>query len=199
MREVFAARPPVKPPVHDVFYTITKADVGCNSIRTSVGVILVSEVMGRVRPGDVGRRLVAVLSDDQTSTVWQAESQAQRIDRARKAEVIRGTCNDEDVNHHAHYWGDRKFHCGGEVGFAVNDRNRARSAEIDAANAGNMFTVNQGGPRYEVRPFLDTGSYSVYDVWRDRGTVHQRLTRADADAVVLAAITFNADLDPAEE
>lgn len=84
MHEVFKPEEMGPDPVHGVFYTLTDLDVGkSTSIRTTAGSIPVSEVLGRVLRGDVGKRLYAVLSDDKTRTVWQAESDDQRDARVR--------------------------------------------------------------------------------------------------------------------
>lgn len=82
MREVFRPAETGPDPVHGVFYTVTEQDVGKSTvIRTTAGYIPVGEVLGRVLRGDVGKRIYAVLSDDGTCTVWQAENEEQRLRR----------------------------------------------------------------------------------------------------------------------
>jgi hypothetical protein len=85
MREVFKpAASYGDAPLHDVFYTIVAEDVGKFAvIETTVGVIPVGQVLGRVLPGDVGKRLYAVLTQDKLHTVWEAENNLQRDERLR--------------------------------------------------------------------------------------------------------------------
>jgi hypothetical protein len=76
MREVFKPElVEAQQPVYGVFYTITATDVGKSApLMTTVGFIPINEVMGRVLPGDVGKRIYAHLSDDSTHTVWQVDN-----------------------------------------------------------------------------------------------------------------------------
>jgi hypothetical protein len=77
MREVFR-QPRHRPEelLTDVYYTITKDDVGTSSIPLQNGnVIPVGEVIGRITKKDIGRILVATLSQDGTRTMWRLARQ----------------------------------------------------------------------------------------------------------------------------
>jgi hypothetical protein len=81
MREIQPARLPADP--GRVFYTIRPEDVGKGIIDTEIGPIAVSDVLGRVQPGDVGKRLYRVptdggLPDQPLLWYWQAENNQQR-------------------------------------------------------------------------------------------------------------------------
>ena len=72
---------PTQDPGH-VFYTITAEDVGKRSIRTAAGTISVTDVIGQVLAGDVGKRLYRVPCDDPAAGwIWQAENDKQRDER----------------------------------------------------------------------------------------------------------------------
>lgn len=84
-REVFKPDPGVA--THDpgrIFYTVTADDVGKGVIGTTHAVISLGQVLGRVQPVDVGRRLYRVRCNDGESWIWQAESLSQRADRLRQ-------------------------------------------------------------------------------------------------------------------
>jgi hypothetical protein len=88
-QEVFKLQPPAgdKP----VFYTITSADVGRATITTTAGTIRILEVLGRILPGDVDKRLYLVPCDDpHAHWIWQAENDEQRDARLEtEAELVR--------------------------------------------------------------------------------------------------------------
>jgi hypothetical protein len=83
MREIFAPKPPAED-LGTLFYTITPEDVGKHSIDTEVGLIRVSDVIGRVLPGDVGKRLFRHRIPGGLF-MWQAESDAQVQARRSRA------------------------------------------------------------------------------------------------------------------
>lgn len=68
-----------------IFYTITAADVGKAFIPTEVGAITLADVIGRVLPGDVGKRLYRVPAEAGDSWIWQCENDGQRDARVAKA------------------------------------------------------------------------------------------------------------------
>jgi hypothetical protein len=82
MREIFETPAPRDP--GRVFYTIRRADVRKIILRTEIGPIYLTNVIGYVLPVDVGRRLYRVLNEAGDSWLWQCESIAQRDQRLAK-------------------------------------------------------------------------------------------------------------------
>jgi hypothetical protein len=88
MREIFRTRFHGDP--GRVFYTITQADIGNQLIPTEIGSVYTGNVIGRVQPGDVGKRLYRVptdggISGQSASWIWQCESESQRDARLAEA------------------------------------------------------------------------------------------------------------------
>jgi hypothetical protein len=78
-REIFTA---AETDPGEVFYTITREDVGKTTIVTTAGPIRMIEILGRVQAGDVGKRVYRMPCDDPAAGwVWQAENDAQRDER----------------------------------------------------------------------------------------------------------------------
>ena len=79
MREVFKLHEPAEP-AQGVHYTITRDDVGRSAvIVTTAGAIPVSEILGKILKGDVGKRFVYA------GTVWHVENDKQRDERLGRA------------------------------------------------------------------------------------------------------------------
>lgn len=90
-REVFKATDPVDP--GEVFYTITREDIGKVTIITDVGPVYLNQVIGRVLDGDVGIRLYRIPGSIGTGWTWTAENRRQRDDRlkmTRKLNTMQG-------------------------------------------------------------------------------------------------------------
>lgn len=83
MREVFA--PDQARPANPgrVFYTIRAEDAGKRVIATDIGPVFLADVIGRVLPCDVGKRLYRVPVNDRSHWIWQCESAGQRDKRLR--------------------------------------------------------------------------------------------------------------------
>lgn len=81
-REVFKARN-LDP--GEVFYTITREDIGRTVIVTEAGPIYLNQVIGRVLDGDVGIRLYRIGSG--TGWNWTAENRKQRDKRLRESKT----------------------------------------------------------------------------------------------------------------
>lgn len=81
MREVFNRKNQADP--GRVFYTITRDDVWGNSavVQTEIGPIYIRQVLGRLTPNDVGRRMYRVPGNDERYWYWQAENDKQRAAR----------------------------------------------------------------------------------------------------------------------
>jgi hypothetical protein len=78
-REVFAPAGHESSDPGRIFYTITPADVGHTTIKTTAGPVHLASFFGRVLPGDVGKRLYRVPCDDPAAGwIWQAENDAQQ-------------------------------------------------------------------------------------------------------------------------
>ena len=80
-REVFKPSPEDNSDPGKIFYTITPDDVGKGVITTTAGHIRVTDVLDRVLPGDVGKRLYRVQNNAEDSWLWQAENNRQRDER----------------------------------------------------------------------------------------------------------------------
>lgn len=79
-REIFKVKPDVDP--GDVFYTITREDIGKTTIVTDAGPIYLNQVIGRVLDGDVGIRLYQIPGAG-AGYRWTAENRRQRDDRVK--------------------------------------------------------------------------------------------------------------------
>jgi hypothetical protein len=89
-REVFKAR---EPEPSEVFYTLTREDVGRTVIVSEVGPIYLNQVIGRVLDGDVGIRLYRIGSG--TGWNWTAENRKQRDERLRAEKKLKKTTERE--------------------------------------------------------------------------------------------------------
>lgn len=86
-REVFALDVPKKVTLDPerVFYTIRDEDVRKSLIRTTAGIINMSDFMGPVQKQDVGKRIFRTLTDAKDSYVWHLESDEERDKRLLEA------------------------------------------------------------------------------------------------------------------
>lgn len=82
MREIYGRAEPLDP--GPCFYTITLADLGKAVIETEAGPIGIGVIMGRVKLGDVGKRLIRV-SVGGGLYIWQVESDRQLQARRARA------------------------------------------------------------------------------------------------------------------
>jgi hypothetical protein len=80
-REVFKTKPESDP--GEVFYTITREDIGRTTIVTDAGPIYLNQVIGRVLDADVGIRLYRIPGSGNCGWHWTAESRTQRNDRLK--------------------------------------------------------------------------------------------------------------------
>lgn len=91
MREIFAVASP-HPDPGEVFYTLRPEDVGKVVIDTEIGLVHVGDLLGRVLPGDAGRRLYRMPVDlvpgegEPGRYTWQMESHRQFTLRTRRSE-----------------------------------------------------------------------------------------------------------------
>jgi hypothetical protein len=92
-REVFKTR---SNDPGEVFYTITREDIGKTTIVTDAGPIYLNQVIGRVLDGDVGIRLYRVTGGGGAGWLWTAENRRQRDDR-QKAERKLRTMNEREA------------------------------------------------------------------------------------------------------
>ena len=79
-REVFRQEGPPADP-GKIFYTITSEDAGKSSILTTAGNIYVGDIMGRILPGDAGKRVYRVPVPDDGGWIFQVENDKQRDER----------------------------------------------------------------------------------------------------------------------
>ena len=68
------------------FYTITPADVGRAHLRLWDQTWSMAGVLGRILPGDVGKRLYRVPMHDRSGYILQVENNEQRAIRLRRGE-----------------------------------------------------------------------------------------------------------------
>lgn len=85
-REVFTAEPGEQQDPGRIFYTVTAADIGRITIRTTAGPVHLSDWFGRIQACDVGKRLYRMPADggiegQPVTWIWQAENDRQRDER----------------------------------------------------------------------------------------------------------------------